>query len=396
MNKSNKGITLIALVITIIILLILAGVSIAMLAGNNGILNNADKATEETAKAQIKEEIELKIAEIQIDEGKKEQKLTLAKIKEQLPEKLDGLVADLGNNEIIGEYKGYFYIIDDKFIVTIGGKVAETDPVPQITYTLSTEQQDVREVIITINASIRNGSIVEITKPDGSKVENTQTTTYTVTKNGIYEFQAKSDKEKIQSCTVQIRNIIIAEPVINIIKGEYPSITQNGIVIQEGEKVISIDFDHNDQIENYYSEDQGTTWQKYEGEFTTTADKIKAKSMRNGINIVETEKEIKRAPDELAKESYDGNTSTFQANSGVCYLKVDDDAIGYTLNLYATQYYWRDHYIVFTDGQKNEIGERKTLANPTAWAYWTIKIPEGAKYFKIDNVAIGEITIVNQ
>ena len=35
----NKGITLIALVITIIILLILAGVSISMLAGNNGILN---------------------------------------------------------------------------------------------------------------------------------------------------------------------------------------------------------------------------------------------------------------------------------------------------------------------------------------------------------------------
>ena len=36
-TKSTKGITLIALVVTIIILLILAGVSIAMLTGNNGI-----------------------------------------------------------------------------------------------------------------------------------------------------------------------------------------------------------------------------------------------------------------------------------------------------------------------------------------------------------------------
>ena len=36
MLKNNKGITLIALVITIIVLLILAGVSIAMLTGNNG------------------------------------------------------------------------------------------------------------------------------------------------------------------------------------------------------------------------------------------------------------------------------------------------------------------------------------------------------------------------
>lgn len=39
--KDNKGITLIALVITIIVLLILAGVAIAMLSGENGLLNRA-------------------------------------------------------------------------------------------------------------------------------------------------------------------------------------------------------------------------------------------------------------------------------------------------------------------------------------------------------------------
>ena len=39
--KNNKGITLIALVITIIVLLILAGISIAMLTGENGILTNS-------------------------------------------------------------------------------------------------------------------------------------------------------------------------------------------------------------------------------------------------------------------------------------------------------------------------------------------------------------------
>ncbi len=46
--KENKAITLIALVITIIVLLILAGVSIAMLTGENGILNQANKAKTET------------------------------------------------------------------------------------------------------------------------------------------------------------------------------------------------------------------------------------------------------------------------------------------------------------------------------------------------------------
>ena len=53
--KENKGITLIALVITIIVLLILAGVSIAMLTGENGILNQAAKAKNETEKAQANE-----------------------------------------------------------------------------------------------------------------------------------------------------------------------------------------------------------------------------------------------------------------------------------------------------------------------------------------------------
>ena len=61
MRKTNekiidvKGITLIALVITIIVLLILAGVSIAMLTGENGILSQAAKAKEETEKAQANE-----------------------------------------------------------------------------------------------------------------------------------------------------------------------------------------------------------------------------------------------------------------------------------------------------------------------------------------------------
>ena len=49
--KKEKGITLIALVITIIVLLILASVSIAMLTGDNGILTQAKKAKEETEKA---------------------------------------------------------------------------------------------------------------------------------------------------------------------------------------------------------------------------------------------------------------------------------------------------------------------------------------------------------
>ena len=57
--KNQKGITLIALVITIIVLLILAGVSIAMLTGQNGILTQANSAKSETSKAEAVERINL-------------------------------------------------------------------------------------------------------------------------------------------------------------------------------------------------------------------------------------------------------------------------------------------------------------------------------------------------
>ena len=57
--KSTKGITLIALVVTIIILLILAGVSIAMLTGNNGVLTQAKSAKEKTGEKGEQERVNL-------------------------------------------------------------------------------------------------------------------------------------------------------------------------------------------------------------------------------------------------------------------------------------------------------------------------------------------------
>ena len=64
--KNNKGITLIALVITIIVLLILAGVSIAMLTGQNGILTQAQNANIEQSHAAVRDSIALLYNEYQI------------------------------------------------------------------------------------------------------------------------------------------------------------------------------------------------------------------------------------------------------------------------------------------------------------------------------------------
>ena len=66
MNKRKKnlqkGITLIALVITIIVLLILAGVTIAALTGENGILKQATTARNDTKQATAEEKVMIEIA----------------------------------------------------------------------------------------------------------------------------------------------------------------------------------------------------------------------------------------------------------------------------------------------------------------------------------------------
>lgn len=60
--KRNKGITLIALVITIIVLLILAGVTIATLTGENGIISKATEAKEKTGQASAEEQVQIAVA----------------------------------------------------------------------------------------------------------------------------------------------------------------------------------------------------------------------------------------------------------------------------------------------------------------------------------------------
>ena len=62
-NKKERGITLIALITTIIVLLILAGISIGAITGSNGIIGQAQSAKEETEIAQEKEIIDISTVE---------------------------------------------------------------------------------------------------------------------------------------------------------------------------------------------------------------------------------------------------------------------------------------------------------------------------------------------
>ena len=67
MFKKERGITLVALVVTIVVLLILAGVSISMVLGNNGIVTKAQASQAAQDKAYAREVVESALKSVQID-----------------------------------------------------------------------------------------------------------------------------------------------------------------------------------------------------------------------------------------------------------------------------------------------------------------------------------------
>lgn len=73
--EKENGITLIALVITIIVLIILAGISIAMLTGKNGILTQANDAKDKTIKGKEQEIVNLSVTTIRSEELEKNIKI---------------------------------------------------------------------------------------------------------------------------------------------------------------------------------------------------------------------------------------------------------------------------------------------------------------------------------
>ena len=122
----NKGITLIALVVTIIILLILAGLTITMLTGENGILTQTRLAQKKTKISSEKEAIEMAICEVQMS-NQKEATINLDEIKKSIQKYLDTDNITITNNEkgianVLVEDSKRVYYIDSNYSVTEYGE----------------------------------------------------------------------------------------------------------------------------------------------------------------------------------------------------------------------------------------------------------------------------------
>ena len=139
--KSKKGITLIALVITIIVLLILAGVSISLVVGNNGVLTQASNAVVESRRAEAREDVAMAWASAEADYWSEWTKDS-SKVKDliyyqgKIPGYLNktGEYVSLDDGEQVGTYEvkykkfgnEYTFIVDANGNVSFKGAVASS------------------------------------------------------------------------------------------------------------------------------------------------------------------------------------------------------------------------------------------------------------------------------
>ena len=105
--KQKKGITLIALVITIIVLLILAGISISMLSGDNSILHKATDTKQTSERAEAKEQAQMDI---------------MAYIADKTANHQDASLDDEKVKEILSDNKSYVKVAGDTSFTTAKGE----------------------------------------------------------------------------------------------------------------------------------------------------------------------------------------------------------------------------------------------------------------------------------
>ena len=159
--KETKGITLIALVITIIVLLILAGVSIAMLTGENGILNQANKAKTETEYKGAEEKVKLAIMGARADDGQ----MTVEELTREIGYQGGTLTGDAFPVEVTVD--GHTFTVENS------GKIIGNDTLGTVTGTETTNTmvKDKLGNIVKVPAGFKVVNPTE-TVPDGIIIED--------------------------------------------------------------------------------------------------------------------------------------------------------------------------------------------------------------------------------
>ena len=194
-KEAQKGITLIALVITIIVLLILAGVSIAMLTGQNGILTQAQNAKTTNESKSAEEKVKLAVMGARADDGT----LTVGKLRTELANY--GGTVEGDTFPVTATVDGKSFTVDANGNVTVSGSSTEPNPpAPAGNGTLGTVTGSE-----TKNTTVKDSLGNQVVVPAGFKVINP---TENVTNGIVVEDVSHTATAGSQFVWIPVGNII--------------------------------------------------------------------------------------------------------------------------------------------------------------------------------------------
>ena len=188
--KNKKGITLIALVVTVVVLIILAGVSINAVLGDNGIIKKANQAASVTKEAEVKEAINRTILEFYLtNDYETLEDFLNAKVSEG---KIDSVTKNADGTLTVkkGEYS---VTVENKTNSSGGSSSGGETQTPEITIGEAkvVANSDGTGSAITDANSVYLGNTLYITfshSITGGTTTVDKTIPYAVTKNGTYTF----------------------------------------------------------------------------------------------------------------------------------------------------------------------------------------------------------------
>ena len=282
--KKEKAITLIALVVTIVVILILAGISIVTLTGENGIINKASIAKEESKKAEYKEELELIGQELQIEQMTENitDKEYMDKYKEKIKEDVMFKEATVSNptteNDtiviIVITKEGYVYKIT-KTKVDFIGKQGETAP-PDL------EESDIEGICnpdgwtngeVKVTVKVNNKELSKCTiqySLDGKTNWKTYTGPITFKDNGSLFVRLQNELLEFGGATtVNVANIdrLAPKQFVPTATSTTKSITLTGSTTD----APKTEKDGCSGIKEYYfSNDNGATWKQNSNKLATS------------------------------------------------------------------------------------------------------------------------------
>lgn len=209
--KTDLGITLIALVITIIVLLILAGVSLKLIAGGDGILGKAEKAVNLTNESLAREKLELVLAELQADKYTDEKYNEGQYINDKIKE--NGM-SITGNIVIVDGWKFEIDRPKLQIVASLGkGEKSEIQDI-QITSEVKCNEifsQATITYVIKYNGELKNiqihGENVEIPAPMETEDGKQYTITKQVADNGNYEIYVTDINEAYKTANAKVQDL---------------------------------------------------------------------------------------------------------------------------------------------------------------------------------------------